>query len=106
MQKQRKTTTCFLAMILYFPALVLGIIHIVSHYTRKTAKLWLFRQLFYLYALCIINNVKRGNPKTQKGAEEGEGLKIKRLINRLTEWLKAYGMKAEDILDCIEYITK
>lgn len=42
----------------------------------------------------------------QKGVEEGEDLRIKRLINRLTEWLRAYGMKAEDILDCIEYITK
>lgn len=33
-------------------------------------------------------------------------MKIKRLINRLTEWLKAYGIPASDILDCIEYITK
>ena len=33
-------------------------------------------------------------------------MRVKRLIRRLVEWLKAHNMTAEDILDCIEYITK
>lgn len=33
-------------------------------------------------------------------------MKIKRLIRRLVEWLKARRTSPEDILDCIEYITK
>jgi len=33
-------------------------------------------------------------------------LKIKRLIYRLIEWLKLHGVTTDDILDCIEYITK
>ena len=33
-------------------------------------------------------------------------MKTKRLISRLIAWLKAHGMTADDVLDCIEYITK
>lgn len=33
-------------------------------------------------------------------------MRIKRLIRRLVEWLKVRGTSPEDILDCIEYITK
>ncbi len=33
-------------------------------------------------------------------------MKIKRLINRLMQWLKAQGFKPEQINDCIDYITK
>lgn len=33
-------------------------------------------------------------------------MKMKRLINRLIEWLKQNGVKPEQIADCIEYITK
>lgn len=33
-------------------------------------------------------------------------MKIKRLINRLVQWLKAHGVTAEQIADCIDYITK
>ena len=33
-------------------------------------------------------------------------MKMKRWISRLIEWLKAHGMSAADILQCIEYITK
>ena len=33
-------------------------------------------------------------------------MKIKRLINRLIQWLKAHGFTSEQITDCIEYITK
>ena len=32
--------------------------------------------------------------------------KMKRLIARLIIWLKAQGISAEKILECIEYITK
>ena len=32
--------------------------------------------------------------------------KVKRLINRLVEWLKDHNISAEDIADCIDYITK
>ena len=33
-------------------------------------------------------------------------MKIKRLINRLIQWLKAHGISAEQITECVEYITK
>lgn len=33
-------------------------------------------------------------------------MKIKRLINRLIQWLKAQGFNPEQITDCIDYITK
>lgn len=33
-------------------------------------------------------------------------MKIKRLINRLIQWLNAHGITAEQIADCIDYITK
>lgn len=33
-------------------------------------------------------------------------MRMKRLISRLIEWLKAHRMSAADILQCIEYITK
>ncbi len=33
-------------------------------------------------------------------------MKMKRLISRLIEWLKAHGMSAAKKLGCIEYITK
>lgn len=33
-------------------------------------------------------------------------MKIKRLLNRLVQWLKAHGITAEQIADCIDYITK
>ena len=33
-------------------------------------------------------------------------MQAKRLINRLIKWLKAHGMKAEDIAECIDYITQ
>lgn len=33
-------------------------------------------------------------------------MRMKRLISRLIEWLKAHGMSAAEILQCIEYITK
>ena len=33
-------------------------------------------------------------------------MKIKRLIRRLIEWLKANSISADKILECIEYITK
>lgn len=33
-------------------------------------------------------------------------MKIKRLVNRLVQWLKAHGITAEQIADCIDYITK
>ena len=33
-------------------------------------------------------------------------MKIKRLINRLVQWLKAHGITADQIADCIDYITK
>ena len=33
-------------------------------------------------------------------------MKIKRLINRLIQWMKAHGITAELIADCIDYITK
>ena len=33
-------------------------------------------------------------------------MKIKRLINRLVQWMKAHGINAELIADCIDYITK
>lgn len=31
---------------------------------------------------------------------------MKRLLNRLVEWLKINGIAAEQIADCIDYITK
>lgn len=31
---------------------------------------------------------------------------LKKLLNRLVEWLKANGMTGEQIADCIAYITK
>lgn len=31
---------------------------------------------------------------------------MKRLINRLIEWLKAHGVSDADIADCLDYITK
>jgi hypothetical protein len=37
-----------------------------------------------------------------RGSEE---MRIKRLINRLCEWLKAQGFTAEKIVECIKYIT-
>lgn len=33
-------------------------------------------------------------------------MKIKRLINRLIQWMKAHGISAAQIADCIDYITK
>lgn len=33
-------------------------------------------------------------------------MKIKRLINRLIQWMKAHGISAEQIADCIDYVTK
>lgn len=33
-------------------------------------------------------------------------MKFKRLINRLIQWLKVNGLTAEQIADCIDYITK
>ena len=33
-------------------------------------------------------------------------MKTKRIIARLVEWLKAHCASAEQITDCIEYITK
>lgn len=33
-------------------------------------------------------------------------MKMKRLINRLVKWLKAHGIKPEDIAECIDYITQ
>ena len=43
---------------------------------------------------------------SQSKAGGSEEMKLKRLINRLIEWLKAHGISAEDIADCISYITK
>lgn len=31
---------------------------------------------------------------------------LKLLINRLIEWLKSKGFSSDDIVDCINYITK
>ena len=31
---------------------------------------------------------------------------VKRMIGRLVEWLENHGISAEDIADCIKYITK
>lgn len=31
---------------------------------------------------------------------------MKRLINRLIEWLRAEGIPPESIADCLQYITK
>lgn len=31
---------------------------------------------------------------------------VKKLISRLIEWLKRRGFTAEDIVDCISYITQ
>ena len=33
-------------------------------------------------------------------------MRLKRLINRLIDWLKSRGVSAVDIADCISYITK
>lgn len=33
-------------------------------------------------------------------------MRLKQLINRLIDWLKAHGLTAEQIADCISYITK
>ena len=32
-------------------------------------------------------------------------MRLRRLIHRLVEWLKAHDISAEDIADCISYIT-
>ncbi len=31
---------------------------------------------------------------------------MKKVIEKITEWLRARGMSEEDIKECIEYITK
>ena len=33
-------------------------------------------------------------------------LKMKRMLRRLIEWLKTKGLTAEEIVECIEYITR
>lgn len=33
-------------------------------------------------------------------------MRLKRLINRLVDWLRLHGITAELIADCISYITK
>lgn len=33
-------------------------------------------------------------------------MRIKRLISRLVDWLTANGISAEQIVNCIRYITK
>lgn len=33
-------------------------------------------------------------------------MKLKRLINRLIAWMRANGLTAEQVADCISYITK
>ncbi len=33
-------------------------------------------------------------------------VKLKILISRLIDWLKSKGFKAEEIVECISYITK
>lgn len=42
-------------------------------------------------------------PSKAGGSEE---MKIKRLINRLVQWLRAHSISGEQIADCIDYITK
>lgn len=33
-------------------------------------------------------------------------MRLKRMIHRLIEWLEAHGISAEEIADCISYITE
>lgn len=33
-------------------------------------------------------------------------MKMKRMINRLVKWMKEHGMTAEEIAECISYITQ
>lgn len=35
-----------------------------------------------------------------------KGISMKEMINRLMRWLKNHGMTAEEINDCIDFITK
>lgn len=48
----------------------------------------------------------RGNPIAADRQEEERMRNIKRIINRLVEWLEANGISNEKIVDCIQYITK
>lgn len=45
--------------------------------------------------------------REHRTAEEGKvKMRLKRIISRLIEWLKTHGVSADDIVDCIGYITK
>lgn len=52
-------------------------------------------------------NYAKSVPRDKPDRREGKDLRdVKRLINRLIGWLKAAGFTAEQITECIEYITK
>ena len=54
-------------------------------------------------ATCYRKSVPRDKPDRREGKDLRD---VKRLINRLIGWLKAAGFTAEQITECIEYITK
>ena len=65
--------------------------------------LCIFASCMLTFRMLICSHEQR-KPFTQIAG--GKDMKMKRLLRRLIEWLKTKGLSAEEIVECIEYITR
>ena len=80
--------------------------HVTMHKSHKSMLTFLCNivSCMLIFRMLICSHEQRKPFKQIAGGKDM--YRMKRMLRRLIEWLKTKGLTAEEIVECIEYITR